>query len=102
MTCEVRFTVPADHEFQRLPKPVQRRFRDILPYLQANPYRSHPFLPVKDVGQVPGVWRFPLGDHRFFFKVDGTTVWIGVIEERPPAYDKAHIRELRRAFGRTR
>ncbi len=71
-----------------------------MPYLEANPYRSYPFLPVKHVGKVPGIWRFPLGPYRVFFKVDGSTVWIGKFWLRPPAYDKSHIRELRRTFGR--
>ncbi len=100
MTYEVRFLLPAEKEFYRLPQHLQRRFRELLPYLEANPYRSHPFFSVKDVGQVPGVWRFPLGDYRVFFKVDGRTVWIGKFWLRPPAYDEAHLRELRRAFHR--
>lgn len=98
MTYQVRFLLPAEKEFHALPKRLQRRFREQLPYLEANPYRSHPFLPVKDVGQVPGVWRFPLGDYRVFFQVEGTTVWIGKFWLRPPAYDAAHLRELRRVF----
>ena len=100
MTYTVRFLLPAEGEFYGLPKRLQRRFRDPLPYLEANPFRSHPFLPVKDVGQVPGVWRFPFGDYLVFYKVDGETVWIGKFWRRPPAYDAARLRELRRAFHR--
>ncbi|MDE1819976.1 MAG: hypothetical protein KGJ23_11405 [Euryarchaeota archaeon] len=100
MTYEVRFLLPAEKEFYRLSKDLQRRLKALRPYLEANPYRSYPFLPVKEVGQVPGVWRFPLGPYRVFFKVDGRTVWIGKFWLRPPAYDKTHIRELRRMFHR--
>ncbi len=98
MTYEVRFLESAAAEFLRLPRRLQKQFKELMPYLEANPYRSYPFLPVKDVGKVPGVWRFPLGHYRVFFKVDGSTVWIGKFWLRPSAYDKSHIQDLRRAF----
>lgn len=98
MTFVVRFLPAAEREFLHLPGRLQHRLKELLPYLEANPYRSYPFLPVKEVGQIPGIWRFPLGPYRVFFKVDGSTVWLGKFWLRPPAYDRAHIRELRRTF----
>ena len=100
MTYEVRFLTSAEREFLRLPRHLQVQLKELVPYLEANPYRSYPFLRVKDVGQETGVWRFPLGPYRVFFKVDGATVWIGKVWLHPPAYDEAHIRELRRLFHR--
>ena len=102
MTYEVRFLKTAEREFLRLPHSLQIQLKELVPYLEANPYRRYPFLPVKDVGAVPGVWRFPLGPYRVFFKVEGTTVWIRKFWLRPAAYDVAHIRELRRLFLRPR
>jgi mRNA-degrading endonuclease RelE of RelBE toxin-antitoxin system len=96
----VRFVPEAEREFLRLPRRLQRQFKEILPYLEANPYRAYPFLPVKEVGKASGVWRFPLGPYRVFFRVDGATVWIGKLWLRPPAYDRTHIRQLRRTFRR--
>ena len=100
MTYQVRFLRPAESEFLRLPRDIQVKFKELRPYLEANPYRAYPFLKVKEVGKVPGVWRFPLGSYREFYTVDGVTVWIGKFWLRPPAYDRTHIRELRRAFRR--
>jgi mRNA-degrading endonuclease RelE of RelBE toxin-antitoxin system len=96
----VRFLPGAEVEFLRLPARLQRQLRELVPYLNANPYRAYPFLPVREVGKIPGVWRFPLGRYWVFFKVDRETVWIGKIWLRPSAYDRAHVRELRRAFHR--
>jgi mRNA-degrading endonuclease RelE of RelBE toxin-antitoxin system len=94
----VRFLPGAEKEFLRLPVRLQRQLKILVPYLEANPYRSYPFLPVREVGKIPGVWRFPLGSYRVFFKVDGETVWLGKIWLRPSAYDRVHLRELRRAL----
>lgn len=98
MRFTVRFLPEAEEEFVRLPVRLQRQIKNLVPYLRANPYRAYPFLPVREVGKIPGVWRFPIGRHRVFFKVDGDVVWIGKIWLRPAAYDRAHLRELRRAF----
>lgn len=99
MTYTIRFLPAAEREFLRLPRELQERLKELLPYLEASPYRSYPFLRSKEVGSVPGVWRFPLGPYRVFFRVDGMTVWIGKFWLRPTAYDRAHIRDLKRAFG---
>jgi mRNA-degrading endonuclease RelE of RelBE toxin-antitoxin system len=98
VTYVVRFLAVAEDEFLRLPRRYQRQLKDLILYLESNPYRSYPFLPVTEVGKVAGVWRFPVGPYRVFFKVDGSTVWLGKIWLRPPAYDRSHIRELRRVF----
>lgn len=98
MTYSVRFLPEAEEEFLRLPKHLQRQFQELCTYLEANPYRAYPFLPVKEVGKIPGVWRFPLGPYRVFYRVDGQVVWIGRFWRRPPAYDRTHIRQLKRAF----
>ncbi len=98
MRLAVGFLFEAEAEFLRLPARLQRQLKDLVPYLRANPYRSYPFLPVREVGKISGVWRFPVGPYRVFFRVDGETIWIGKIGRRPAAYDRAHLRELRRAF----
>jgi len=97
--CSVRFLPAAEVEFLSLPRRYQVELKELLPYLESNPYRSYPFLPVKEVGKVAGIWRFPLGPYRVFFKVDGETGWLGKFWLPPPAYDRTHIRRLRRAFG---
>ena len=51
MTFQVRFLEPAEREFRRLPRGLQVELKELVPYLEANPYRSRPFLSVKDVGQ---------------------------------------------------
>lgn len=98
MNYAVRFLPDAEEEFLRLPRKLQLRFKELRPYLEHNPFVSYPFLPVKPVGPIPSVWRFPLGPYRVFYRVDGSTVWVGKIWKRPPAYDKTHIRQLGRAF----
>jgi mRNA-degrading endonuclease RelE of RelBE toxin-antitoxin system len=98
VTFRVRVLPAAEAEFHRLPRLLQSRLKELVPYLEVNPYRSYRFLPVKEVGRVPGIWRFPLGPYRVFYKVDGQTVWLGKFWLRPPAYDRAHIRQLRRTF----
>lgn len=98
MRFDIRFLPEAEEEFVRLPARFRRQLKDLVPYLQANPYRAYPFLPVREVGKISGVWRFPIGQYRVFFKVDGDVIWIGKIWLRPSAYDRAHLRELRRAF----
>jgi mRNA-degrading endonuclease RelE of RelBE toxin-antitoxin system len=100
VTYPLRFLPAAEAEFLRLPRKLQVELKELRPYLEANPYRAYPFLPVKGAGKVPGVWRFPLGPYRVFYKVDRVTVWLAKFWLRPPPYDRAHIRELRRAFGR--
>lgn len=77
MTYEVRFLEPASAEFLRLPRRLQNQFKELIPYLEASPYRSYPFLLVKDVGKVAGIWRFPWGPYRVCFKMDESTIWIG-------------------------
>jgi len=96
----VRFLPDAEREFLRLPRRLQRQFKDLLPYLEAGPYRAYPFLPVKEARRVPGLWRFPLGPYRVFYRVQGDTVWIGKLWFRPASYDRTHIRQLRRALRR--
>jgi mRNA-degrading endonuclease RelE of RelBE toxin-antitoxin system len=98
LTYHVSFLKPTVPEFMRLRRHLQIRSKELGPYLEANPFRSYPFLQVKEVGKVPGIWRFHLGPYRVFFKVDGSTLWIRKFWLRPPAYDEAHIRELRRTL----
>ena len=98
MAYRVRFLPDAEREFLRIPRRYQRQLKDLLPYLEASPYRSYPFLPVKELGRVPGIWRFPLGPYRVFYRVDRATIWIGKFWLRPPAYDRTHIRQLKRAL----
>ena len=96
MNYTVHFIDDAEAEFLRLPRSLPIRFKNLLPYLEHNPLVSYPFLPVKPVGPIPGVWRFPLRPYRVFYKVDRQTVWAGKFWKRPPAYHKAQLRQLGR------
>jgi hypothetical protein len=71
VTYQLRFLPAAEAEFLRLPRKLQVELKELRPYLEANSYRAYPFLPVKEVGKVPGVWRFPLGP------IESSTRWMG-------------------------
>lgn len=85
---EYEFLESAEKEFLSLPKRLQRLFHEKLFYLRRNPFKSYPWLRVRQGARHPGEWRFLLGSHRVFFRVDGTTIVFTRIVERPRAYPR--------------
>jgi mRNA-degrading endonuclease RelE of RelBE toxin-antitoxin system len=90
------FTAEAREEFRNLPRSLQRQLRDLIPYLIQTPYRSYPWLKLKEQLGLPGVWRFRLGPKRVFYTVDGSVLLLIAIAPRPSAYTASARKELHR------
>jgi mRNA-degrading endonuclease RelE of RelBE toxin-antitoxin system len=85
-----------DRDTERLPLALKRRFRDSLEYLRSAPYRSYPWLQVKELRDMRGVWRFHLdGRTRVFYVVRGD-VLIVVMVERNAGVTRRTLAELQR------
>jgi mRNA-degrading endonuclease RelE of RelBE toxin-antitoxin system len=82
------FLKSAEREFLALPKRHQKLFRDKLTYLSRNPYKSYPWLRVRQGARHPGEWRFHLNDYRVFFRVDGSKIVFTRILRRPRSYPR--------------
>ncbi|MCI4343926.1 MAG: hypothetical protein L3J92_07465 [Thermoplasmata archaeon] len=93
------FTAEARSEFLRLPRPLQVQLRAHTAYLLSHPYRSYPWLQVKELRDLPGVWKFRLGTKRVFYIVDGSVLVYVAIVARPPAYTAATRAEVRRLLA---
>ncbi|MCI4347249.1 MAG: type II toxin-antitoxin system RelE/ParE family toxin, partial [Thermoplasmata archaeon] len=77
------FLISAEKEFFALSGRNQRLFKDKLVYLLRNPFRSYPWLRVRQGARHPGEWKFHLGKYRVFYRVDGLTVVFTRIALRP-------------------
>jgi mRNA-degrading endonuclease RelE of RelBE toxin-antitoxin system len=94
---QVGYEPEADAEYWKLPQRLRRELQTRLGYLKAGPFRSYPGLQVKEVADVPGIWRFQLRDRRVFYRVDGATIWVVMIwHDRPSAYSASTLCEVRR------
>ncbi len=94
---DLGFLPEADDEYWSLPESQRRRLRLLLGYLKSGPFRSYSGLQVKEVAEARGAWRFHLGRYRVFYFVDGRTIWIAMIwKDRPSAYGRGSLREIRR------
>ncbi len=82
------FLESADKEFLALPRRHRLLFKEKLLYLLQNPFRSYPWLRVRQGARHPGEWRFQLGEYRVFYRVDGLTVVFTRIVPRPRAYPR--------------
>ncbi len=71
-----------------------------LAYLQRNPYRSYPWLRIRQGKRHPGEWRFHLEGYRVFYRVDGTDILVTRIVERPKAYPRRPSSPRWRSRGR--
>jgi mRNA-degrading endonuclease RelE of RelBE toxin-antitoxin system len=85
------FLQSAGQEFLALPRRHQRLFREILPYLLANPFRSYPWVRVREGPRHRGEWRFHLVEFRGFYHIDGLNVVITRIARRLRAYPRRGI-----------
>ena len=88
MPYELEFLESAEREFLSLTGRHQRMFKENLTYLPRNPFKSYPWLRVRQGPRHPGEWRFHLLEYRVFYRVDGATVVITRITHRPRAYPK--------------
>ena len=86
----VAFLESAEREFLTLPSPLQRLFHEKLLYLLRNPYKSYPWLRVRQGARHPGEWRFHLEKYRVFYRVDKDVVVFTRIAERPRAYPRRY------------
>lgn len=82
------FLESAEKEFIALPRGSRLLFLEKLPYLLRSPYRSYPWLRVRQGARHPGEWRFHHDDFRVFYRVDGSSVVISRITKRPSAYPR--------------
>ncbi len=57
---------------------------------------------MKELRDLPGVWRFRLGTKRVFYTVDGSVLVYVAIVPRPPAYTPAMRAEVRRRLAARR
>jgi mRNA-degrading endonuclease RelE of RelBE toxin-antitoxin system len=92
---EIEFRPEAAAEGRRLPPRIQIALREKLEYLRSAPFRSYPWLRVKELGDIRGVWRFHLDRWRVFYRVEGTRIIVGMIELRDSAYTHKARRKLR-------
>jgi mRNA-degrading endonuclease RelE of RelBE toxin-antitoxin system len=84
------FLESAEREFLDLPVSLQRLFKEKLLYLLRNPFKSYPWLRVRQGTRHPGEWRFHLREYRVFYRVDGNTIVFTRIAVRPRAYPRRH------------
>ena len=82
------FLESADEEFRALPVRLRHLFNEKLFYLRRNPFKSYPWLRVRQGARHPGEWRFHLEDFRVFYRVDGVTIVFTRIVARPEAYPR--------------
>lgn len=85
------FLESSEREFLSLPARHQRLFREKLPYLLANPFRSYPWLRVREGPRHRGEWRFHLVHYRVLYRIDGLNVVVTRIARRPRAYPKRGV-----------
>ena len=93
---EVEYRPEAAREGAPLPRRVKESLRDRFELLRSGPFTSYPWLRVKEVRELPGVWRFHLARWRVFYWVDGRRIIVGMIEPRPTSYTAKTFRELAR------
>ncbi len=92
----VEFDPRAVRDGAKLSVSNRRRIREKLEFLRAAPFRSHPGVSVKEVGDLRGVWRFHVAsDVRVFYTVVGDALWVIMIEKSAGVTRKT-VRELRR------
>ena len=82
------FLESADEEFRARSRKLRRLFVEKLFYLHRNPFKSYPWLGVRQGARHPGECRFHLGDYRVFYRVDGTIIVFTRVVERPVACPK--------------
>ena len=82
------FLESAEKEFLALKAKERRLFSEKLVYLLRNPFKSYPWLRVRQGARHPGGWRFHLGEFRVFYRVEGRDVVFTRIVRRPLAYPK--------------
>ena len=98
----IEFDSRAVRDGARLPRKIRLRIRTQLEFLRAAPFRSHPGVPVKEIAEVRGVWRFhSTTEVRVFYSVVGDRLWVIMIARSAGVTDKT-IRELRRRMVRLR
>lgn len=85
---DYEFLESARREFLALPSRSRRLFREKLVYLLRSPFKSYPWLRVRQGPRHPGEWRFHLDPFRVFYRVDGQTVVFTRIVRRPVAYPR--------------
>jgi mRNA-degrading endonuclease RelE of RelBE toxin-antitoxin system len=85
---EFEFLESAAREYADLSPRLRRLFREKLVYLLRNPYRSYPWLRVRQGTRHPGEWRFHLDHFRVFYRVDGSVIVFTRIVRRPLAYPR--------------
>jgi mRNA-degrading endonuclease RelE of RelBE toxin-antitoxin system len=85
---ELSFLESAEKEYSALRPKEKRLFSEKAVYLLRNPFKSYPWLRVRQGARHPGEWRFHLGEFRVFYRVDGLGVVITRIAPRPKAYPK--------------
>ena len=78
----------AEQEFLALRGGPRELFKEKLLYLLQNPFRSYPWLRVRQGARHPGEWRFRRGAYRVFYRVDGYTVVFTRIASRPGAHPR--------------
>jgi mRNA-degrading endonuclease RelE of RelBE toxin-antitoxin system len=96
---DYEFLESAEKEFLALPRRDRELFKQKLLYLLQNPFRSYPWLRVRQGPRHPGEWRFHLREHRVFYRVDGLTVVFTRIVLRPKAYARRPPKSRRRRRG---
>ena len=78
----VEFDLRAVRNGAKLSVSVRRRIRAKLEFLRAAPFRSHPGVSVKEVGDLRGAWRFHVAsDVRVFYTVVGDVLWVIMVEK---------------------
>ena len=82
------FLESAEREFLGLPRRHQALFKEKLTYLTRNPFKSYPWLRIRQGARHPGEWRFHLIEFRVFYRVDGEMIVFTRISRRPRAYPK--------------
>lgn len=85
---EYGFLESAEKEFLALRKKDQRLFKEKLLYLTRNPFRSFPWLRVRQGARQLGEWRLYLGTYRVFYRVDGAHIVFTRIVLRPMAHPR--------------
>ncbi|MDE1819973.1 MAG: hypothetical protein KGJ23_11390 [Euryarchaeota archaeon] len=93
---QVKRLPEVDRETEHLSLVLKRRLREDLEYLRSGPHRSYPWLQVKELRDLRGVWRFHLDKRTRVFYVVRDEAIIVVLVERAAGVTARTLAELRR------
>lgn len=88
MTWKIEFSKKAKKQFDKLPKEIQLRVKELL-YTKLNNYINPKMIGESLSGSLSGLWKYRVGKYRIIANIENKEVTILVlkIEKRETVYD---------------